>query len=296
MNLRVLKSFLMVCRTGNITRASELLHLSQPALSRQIQELEEELGAPLFLRSRRQVTLTEGGLLFQKRAAAILALAEDAAAEVRQALRSGELAGRVRIGVVESNAMKVLAREIGRWRAEHPRVEFEILSATSDSISSGLDRGTLDMGVVIEPVEVAKYESLVFPVTERWGALVGKASALWELDSVSLAELKAQPLILPYRSIVDDAVSGWFENVPGTLRTAGRVSLVSNAFPLIEAGIGAAVCIEGAFAIRPSPECRFVPIEPEIRTGHRLIRRRQGRLARAPELFWNELSALCGGA
>ncbi|MCG5030873.1 LysR family transcriptional regulator [Mesosutterella sp. OilRF-GAM-744-9] len=295
MNLRVLKSFLMVCRTGNITRASELLHLSQPALSRQIQELEEELGAPLFLRSRRQVTLTEGGLLFQKRAAAILALAEDAAAEVRQALRSGELAGRVRIGVVESNAMKILAREIARWRSEHPRVEFEILSATSDSISSWLDRGTLDMGVVIEPVEVAKYESEVFPVTERWGALVGKGSALWERDSVSLAELKAQPLILPYRSIVDDAVSGWFENVPGTLRTAGRVSLVTNALPLIEAGIGAAVCIEGAVAIRPSPECRFVPIEPEIRTGHRLIRRRQGRLARTPELFWNELSALCGG-
>ena len=293
MNLRVLKSFLVVCQTGNITKAADALHISQPALSRQMQDLEEEVGTPLLVRGKRQVSLTAAGLHYQMRVRELLALSENAAREAKEAAGKGELTGQVRIGVVESRAMALLAREISRWQKEHPRVQFNVYSGNGDAIGSKLDRGELDYGIVIEPVEVAKYRVLKYPVRERWGFIVREGSPLWGRESVTLAEAKKRPLILPFRNLVEDEVAGWFAELPGPVRTVARINLSNNAISLMRATDCDALVNEGAFAMRPVPGFMFVPLDPPKYTGHRLIRRKQDRLSRAAAAFWDQLSALC---
>lgn len=293
MNLRVLKSFLVVCQTGNITKAADILHISQPALSRQMQELESEVGAELLARGKRQVTLTAAGLQYQLRAREILAMSETASREAREAACTGDIAGRVRIGVVESFAMNALAREALAWEKAHPRVQFDMYAATGDAICAKLDRGELDYGIVIEPVEVAKYRVLRFPVSERWGLIVKEGSPFWDRAEVTLPEAKSRPLVLPSRNIVEDEVTGWFSEIPGTLRIIARQNLATNAFSLLREGDCDLLVIEGAYGLRPTPGFRFVPFAPEIRCGHRLIRRKQDRLARAASAFWEQLERFC---
>lgn len=132
MDLRVLKSFVTICKLGNITRASEVLYISQPALTRQLQDLEEELGCKLLVRNTRSLSLTESGYLFFQRAEEILALANQAKAELSE---KGEfLRGIIRIGVVETSAMDLLAEEMKKFTQNYPHVHFEIYSADSDDL------------------------------------------------------------------------------------------------------------------------------------------------------------------
>ena len=280
MNLRLLKSFLVICQTGSITRAADLLHISQPALSRQVQDLEEEVGTALFARGKRQLALTAAGQRYQASARQMLALAEGAAREAREAASAGEIAGRIRIGVVESTA-------------QHRRVQFDVFSGNGDAISERLDHGDLDYGIVLSPVEVAKYRVERFPATERWGVAVRKGSPCWGRKSVSIDELKERPLILPFRNLVEDEVMGWFSGSPGALRIVARFNLCSNAFCLMRRMDCDAILCEGAFTIRQSPEMQFVPIKPERLVVHWLIRRKQDRLSRAALAFWDRLDRVC---
>mgnify|MGYP000559142193 CR=1 FL=1 len=167
MNTKVLKTFLTICRVGSITKAAQLLYISQPALSRQIQDLEEELGCKLFDRSKRQLSLTESGFLLQQRAQEILNLDERTKKELRE--NSGFLSGELRIGCVESSAVRFLADKFQAFRAAYPQVQFELYSADGDDIRSALDHDRIDMGILLEPVEAAKYDAIDLPVADRWG-------------------------------------------------------------------------------------------------------------------------------
>ena len=170
MNTKVLKTFLTICRVGSITKAAQLLYISQPALSRQIQDLEEELGCKLFDRSKRQLALTESGFLIQQRAQEILNLDERTKKELRE--NAGFLSGELRIGCVESSAVRFLADKFQAFRATYPQVQFELYSADGDDIRSALDHDRIDMGILLEPVEAAKYDAIDLPVADRWGIVV----------------------------------------------------------------------------------------------------------------------------
>lgn len=159
MDLRVLMSFVTVCRLGNITRAAEALYISQPALTRQIQELEQELGCQLLVRSTRSLSLTENGYLFMLRAQEILDLAKQAKNELSE---NGDiLHGVIRVGIVESKIMDYFADAVVQFNKKYPHVQFEVYSADGDDLKRNLDENKLDMALLIEPVESAKYTKIL---------------------------------------------------------------------------------------------------------------------------------------
>lgn len=284
MNFRVLKAFLAVSRTGNITRAAEQLHISQPALSRRIAELEEDVGAPLFERTNRSLTLTDRGMRFEAHAREMLEVYERMKRDMAEAPEA--LTGKVRLGCVESSVAEFAYDVVSRMHAEYPKVTFELYSADGDDIRTGLDQDRLDLGILLEPVESAKYESVELPFSDRWGLIVAKDAPEAKLEGISTLGLANQPLILPRRGIVLDEIASWLgterEKLPGFLTQ----NLLTNGLPFVRRGLAAMVSVEGAFRIRPSEDVVFVPFKPDRKIAHKFVRRRNRRLGEAAEMFW----------
>lgn len=207
MNFRVLKAFLVVSRFGNITRASEFLHISQPALSRQIAELEAELDTRLFERTSRRLTLTANGLLFESRARELVKIYEEIRDELRQA--ENEYTGLIRFGCVESSVVEFVIDVFTELMQHYPHLTFELYAADGDDIREALDHGNLDMGILLEPVEAAKYESIPLPWSDRWGIVVSENSPEAKLENISIQQLSDMRLILPRRWIVQDEIASW---------------------------------------------------------------------------------------
>lgn len=287
MDLRVLKSFVTICKLGNITRASEALYISQPALTRQLQELEEELGTKLLNRSTRNLTLTESGYLFLHRAEEILALANQAKRELSE--KGDFLRGIIRIGAVETSAMDVLTREIQKFTNEYPHVHFEIYSADSDDLKRSLDENKLDLCILLEPVESAKYLKTTIPAKDRWGMVVQEKDFPSDKTHFTYEEVSRLPLILPRRYIVLDEISAWLQVPEKSLKIAAYHNLPSNALSMVASGLGALLCVEGSFTNRGKPGMRFIPVTPERSSGHVAVRKKNRSLPKAAELFWKAL-------
>ena len=176
MELRTLRYFLAVAQAKTISAAAEALHVTQPTLSRQMQELEEELGKTLFLRGKRSITLTEEGTFFRKRAQEILSLLEKTTAELRAP--DELLSGDIHIGGGETDAIRLLARAARRMRQDHPHVTFHIFSGNAEDVMEKIDRDLVDFGLFIEPVDLSGYEFFRLPVKDRWGVLMRKDAPL----------------------------------------------------------------------------------------------------------------------
>ena len=176
MELRVLQYFLAVAREQSILHAAESLHLSQPTLSRQLKELEEELGKQLFVRSNRKITLTEEGMILRKRAAEILELVKKAENEI--AWSNEVIAGDITLGAGETEGVRVLARAAHALQREHPLVHFHIHSGDSATVTEELDRGLIDFGLLLGDVDTSKYEALELPYRDTWGVLMRRDAPL----------------------------------------------------------------------------------------------------------------------
>lgn len=172
MELRVLKYFLMVAREENITKAAIRLHMTQPTLSRQLIQLEGELGVKLFHRSKHSIILTEEGLLLKRRAQEILSLVEKTKEEFIQ--NEEELAGEIAIGCGETQNMSYLSEKMYQFRKQYPLVSFQIYSADADDIKERIEQGILDIGLLMEPVDISKYDFVRMPEKEQWGILTTK--------------------------------------------------------------------------------------------------------------------------
>lgn len=168
MELRVLRYFLAVAQEENITKAAALLHLTQPTLSRQLMQLEEELGTKLFRRSQYQVILTEGGMLLRRRAQELVELADKTEREFSR--RDTELSGEIAIGCGESRSMTFLSQRICSFRKLHPQVQFRIYSAAADDVKERIENGLLDMGLLAEPVDISRYAFQRMPQKDRGGS------------------------------------------------------------------------------------------------------------------------------
>lgn len=266
MDIRLLEYFLAVAKYGNITRASEQLHVTQPTISRQLMELEETMGTRLLLRGKRQVTLTEAGILFQQRAEEIVSLMEKTRRDI--AGQDDLLGGTVSIGCVETCVSRMLPKVLAELSARYPQVKYELYSADGDDIREKLDRGDLDFGILVEPVEAAKYDFFRLPYWETWGVLMRKDDPLAQKEFIQKEDILSIPLILPRREIVQDHIAGWFGVDRSQLNVFARHNLLNNAALLAEAGLGYVVCVGGSFEIRGGELLRFVPLSPEQTTGH----------------------------
>lgn len=283
MDLRVLNYFLTVAQEGNITRAADILHITQPTLSRQLKDLEDELGVTLFHRGNRQISLTDAGILFQQRASELVTLLEKTQRDLTD--QQSLVGGTVSIGCVESSASKLLPKVLASFAEEHPKVQYDLYSANGDDIKEKLDRGEIDLGLLLEPVEAAKYDYIRLPVHDVWGIVVEKTHPLVSQGSVSLEEVSELPLILPRREIVQEEIASWLGVERSKLKVFALHNLLTNATLLAQAGLGYPVCVQGAYTIRETDGVRFVPIIPERTSGHVLAWKKNRALASATSLF-----------
>ena len=208
MEIRVLKYFLMVSREENITKAANLLHITQPTLSRQLRQLEEEFDVKLFDRGTHNVTLTEEGMLLKRRAQEIVSLAEKTKQEFNK--EKDNLTGEIAIGCGEIHGMNILSEIMASFHEKYPLVTYEIYSGNADIIKEKIENGTIDMGLLTEPVDISKYEFVRIPIKEEFGLFVRKDSPLTSKEYITPEDLLNLPIISPKRYLEQNEISSWF--------------------------------------------------------------------------------------
>ena len=270
MELRVLRYFLMVAREENITHAAQLLHVTQPTLSRQIQDLEEELGTKLFVRSNHRIILTPDGLLLRRRAQEIVDLADRTQKDF--ATREEELTGEVAIGSGETRSMSVLAEILSAFRQQHPKVSYRFYSGNADHIKERIENGTLDIGLLLEPVDISRYEFLRVPVIEEWCVLTREDSLLGARDAVCPEDLAGRPLMVPGRDLVQNELANWLGQELKPPEILIRFNLLYNVAMLVKSGFGDALCIR---LDCDYPGLRFVALQPPLLLGSVLVWKKQ---------------------
>ena len=292
MELRVLRYFLTAVREGGVAAAAEALHLTQPTLSRQLKELEEELGAQLFVRGNKaqKLTLTDKGQLLRNRAEDLLALADKTRREMQE--DESAISGTVQIGCGESDGMRLLAQAARRLRQAHPNVKIDLYSGNAENVKERLDKGLLDFGLFIQPTNLQKYETLRLPVADLWGLLVRCDSPLAKRKNLTAQDLQGLPLLVSSQETVLHNLQQWFQLQPDKLSIVGTYNLLFNAALLVEEGFGCAVCLD-KLLVGVSDKLRFVPLSPQIEMGIDLAWRRYQPLSKAAAAFLKETRALC---
>ena len=280
MELRVLRYFLAVAREENITKAAALLHVTQPTLSRQLMQLEQELGVKLFRRSQYRVVLTDDGMLLRRRAQEIVELADKAERELQH--HEEELTGEVAIGCGETRSMTFLSQHIVEFRKLHPQVQFRIYSANADDVKERIEKGLLDMGLLTEPVDIGRYAFLRVPQKDRWGVLVPKGHRLAEKSGVTSGDLVGTPLLISVRERVRSELAGWFGDDYDKIEIAGYFNLILNAANMVENGVGAALPFDLG---NVSDGVTFVPLFPKLETGTLLAWKKDQSCSPAAEQF-----------
>ena len=280
MELRVLRYFLIVAREENITHAAELLHVSQPTLSRQLMQLEDELGVKLFQRSKYNVYLTGEGTLFRRRAQEIIMLADRAMEEMKQ--EKELLTGTISIGCGELRSVKELAQIIVAFQKLYPLVRFGIHSAYNGDIKERIEQGILDLGLLVEPVEISKYDFVRMKTKERWGVLVRKDSALAEKTEVHPEELTHLPLITSRNELAYNEVESWFHRSGVELDISMTYNLLYNAAIILREKGGAAFCLD---LEAHYDDLKFIPLAPALEFTSMLAWKDHQAYSKATEVF-----------
>ena len=283
MELRVLRYFLTVAREENITKAAEVLHMTQPTLSRQLSQLEEELGARLFERGARHITLTDAGLLLRRRAQELLALAGKTEREL--AAQSELMEGEISLGCGVLDSVAVLARLMGGFSALNPGVSFELFTGTADEIRERMDRGLTDVGLLLEPVSMDSYEFIRLGVRESWVAVMRPDDPLAAQESVTAADLARRELIMPLREAVKNELASWFGELYPSLRIRYTSNISTNAAILAQKGFGILVVIAGSLPFLDASKLVMRPLSPALSSSSILAWKRGVPLSRAAVSF-----------
>lgn len=283
MELRVLRYFLAVVREENITRAAELLHITQPTLSRQLAMLEEELGVKLMERGARKIVLTNEGALLRRRAEELVALADKTEQEF--ASQSETLEGRISIGSGEIAAVSALARCCEAFHEQYPHVAFDLLTANADVVKEQMDKGLLDVGLLLEPIDMDKYDYVRMAEREEWGVLMRPDDPLVSRDRLTAAELSELPLILPRRLSVQSELANWFGCDYSRLNVRFTSNLSTNSSVMVRQGLGYSMVIQGSLPFLDEREITFRPLSPALFATSVLAWRRQQPFSPAATKF-----------
>lgn len=292
MELRTLRYFLAVAREESMTEAANVLHVTQPTLSRQVADLERELGCELFERTNRSTILTESGMRLRQRAEEILSLVDQAESELMDGDR---ISGNIRIGAGETRAAHLLTETFVELRREYPEVTCELFTGNADVVEERLERGLLDFALVIEPVNVEKYEWLRMPERDRSGVVVAADSEWAALDAVTPEDLARMPLLTSSRTVnrmVDIEAWSGGRLAASDLNVVGRFDLIGNASLIVRSGAACALSIDHLFHLN-DPGLRFVPLEPEVGIGSYVIWKKYRLRSRACEEYLRRLREAC---
>ena len=262
MELRVLRYFLAVAREQSITAAAETLHITQPTLSKQLRELEEELGKKLFTRGNRKITLTEEGMFLRKRAQEIVELADKTEADFAAGV--GSVSGDIFIGSGETGAVRYLGRTLYKMRSIYPGVRFHLFSGNGEDVSDRLDKGLIDFALFVGMTNLKKYDYLKLPYSHRWGLILRKDDPLAAHEAVTPEMLMNVPILCSRQALIQNELSGWLGRPFEELNPAGTYNLIYNAAIMVEEGLGCAVCIDKLLDTSGESAVCFRPFEPAI--------------------------------
>lgn len=290
MEMRVLRYFLAVVREESVTKAAEALHITQPTLSRQLSQLEEEIGVRLFDRGTRKITLTNEGILLRRRAEEILQLVDKTERELAE--QDEQVEGKISIGCGEIAAVRMLPEPIRTFREKYPRVSFELFSAAADLVKEQLDKGLLDIGLLLEPVDMEKYDFIRLDMKEKWVVLMRPEDPLAEKESVTAEDLLSLPLILPRRMNVQSELASWFGDYYDKIDVAFTSNLSTNSAVMVGAGLAYALAIEGAALWDPSITYR--PLFPALTATSVLAWKRGQPFSPAATKFIDQMKCFLG--
>lgn len=283
MDIRVLRYFLAVAREESISGAAESLHLSQPTLSRQLSDLEEEIGKTLFIRGSRRITLTEHGTLLRKRAGEIIDLMEKTTKELTASEES--IAGDIYIGAGETEAVHYLTRAARRLQERYPEVHFHIASGDTVDVTEQLDKGLIDFGLLFGAVDEKKYSPIALPSYDVWGIIMLRDDPLAQKEFVTAADMEGKPLIVSRASPESGSLFGQVisNNV------VGSYSLVYNGSLMVADGLGYMLCLDKILNVTgDSPLC-FRPLMPEIKAHMSVVWKKYQVFSKASQAFLSVL-------
>lgn len=291
MEIRVLKYFLAVAREGSITGAANSLHLTQPTLSRQLQELEKELKQKLLIRGKYKVTLTPEGMILRKRAEEIIDMVEKTEAEFSSI--SDTISGDIYIGGGESDSMKYIAEIIREIQSEFFGIKFHIYSGNAEDVTEKLDKGLLDFGILIQPVDVSKYDHITLPEKDVWGVIMRKDNPLSQKKNIKLEDLLKVSLLasrqMSPKYSKDSGFLDWFGDKYEELNITATYNLVYNAAVMVKAGVGNAISLDKLADTSKESELCFRPLCPKLESGLDIVWKKYQVFSPAAKLFLEKL-------
>lgn len=292
MEMRVLQYFLAVAQEESISKAAEALHMTQPPLSRQLKDLEEELGKQLFVRGSRRITLTNEGQLLRKRAEEMLALMDKTKAEVSAA--NDVVHGDIYIGCAETDALRQIIKIIQAVQQDYPHINFQMFSGNAEDIAERLENGLFDFGVFIEPTDMRKYDFIRLSATDTWGLLMRKDCPLAEKPSIVYADLVSLPLIFTNQGMADNALAGWAAGDFKDLNIVATYNLPYVASLMVEEGVGYALCLGNIIQTAEGCPLCFRPLEPRLEVGINIGWKKYQVFSKAAEVFLQYLQHRIG--
>lgn len=283
MDIRVLQYFLAVAREESITRAAESLNMTQPPLSRQLMELEAEVGKPLLIRGGKKVTLTEDGMLLRKRAEELVELMEKTKAEL--AGSDETISGDVYIGGGETDAVLLLAEAARELQEKYPLIHYHIYSGDAEIVMEKLDKGLIDFGLLVGPVDVSRYEYMRLPVSDTWGVLMRKDSPLAQKEVIRAEDLWDKPLIVSHQTSINSDMMAWLKQDAGKLNIVMTYDLIFNASLFVRQGMGYAIALDKLINTTGDSELCFRPLSPTMEAGLCIAWKRYQVFSRASREF-----------
>jgi DNA-binding transcriptional LysR family regulator len=267
MELRVINYFIALVREGTITKAAQSLHLSQPTLSKQLQDLEDELGTTLFKRGKREIQLTEDGRYFFERAKEIQQLVSSTK---RNLATNQEISGELTIGCGETEAFQLISEVVDTLQKQYSDILIHVYSGNAEDLLSKIDRGLIDFGLVIDPVDKQKYDFLQLPHQDRWGLLMRQDHAFANQSAISAKDLMQVFLLVSRQNQVKQQFSDWTGQAIFPQQIVGTYNLLYNASLLVQQGVGCALCIDGIINTKGT-SLTFVPLSPPLTANVSLI-------------------------
>ncbi len=285
MDSETLKNFLVVAREGNITRAAQFIHITQPTLSRQLQNLEREMGRPLLSRGKRHISLTPEGVLFCKRAGEILELFRKTRSEVQS---SAEFGGDIYFGAGETDVIRRIAQVASQFAQIHPGVRYHVRSGDADAVREMLEKGLVDFGLVYGPSDPVKYRSVELAPVDHWGILLPRTHPLAACAALTPEQVRDLPLILSKQALDTGLLQEWLGRSLDMLHVAATYTLLTNAAKMVAGGLGCAMGLDGLINTAGTEIC-FRPCNPPLPAGMSLIWKKGQLFTPAVQGFLDEL-------
>ena len=292
MEIRVLRYFLAVVREEGINRAAEVLHITQPTLSRQLSQLEDEVGVKLFHRGAKKITLTNEGMLLRRRAEEILSLVDRTERELTW--QDELVEGRIVIGGGELAAMQLLPEIIESFREKYPLVTFDIFTGNADLVKEQMEKGLIDIGVLLEPVDIERFDFIRLKRKERWVVLMRPDAPLAEKEAVSAKDLENVPLILPRRTNVRNELSNWLGDSFQEKQVLFTSNLTTNSALMVQRGLAYSIIIEGSVPFWDKEKIACRPLYPELTANSVLAWKKQQPLGLAATKFLEHMKCFLG--